>query len=286
MNRRDFLKTSAAAAAYLSVARSSVAADPGSKPQPIGLQMYTVREQAEKDLPAVLASLHEIGIDELELYWNLYSRPAAELKKLIAEHGLSAPSGHLDYESFDSKLEYARELGLHYVVCPMLPRSMWDSLDGFMRAADQFNHWGEKAQKLGMLFGYHNHNYEFRKFGDTAGYDAIVNGTDPKLVALEMDCYWLAQAGRDPVQMLKSHAGRVRLIHIKDRKPGFPPSQQLDEDAMHFTEVGTGSLDYRTILAAAKAAGVKHYFLEQDFTTIPPLESVAIGYRNVRRLLS
>src|SRR5262249_4655060 len=177
MNRREFLGSSVAAFACLAGRELEAATA-----QSIGLQMYTVREQAERDLPAVLEAISKIGYQEVELYWNLYSHSATVLRKMLADYGLRAPSGHLDYEGFAGKLGYARDLGLTYVVCPMLPKTMWDSLDGVKQAADQFNAWGEKASKMGMRFGFHNHNYEFRRFGDTTGFDTIVARTDPKLV--------------------------------------------------------------------------------------------------------
>jgi len=95
--------------------------------------MYTVREQAEQNLPAVLQAISKIGYQEVELYWNLYSHPAPELRRMLADHGLRAPSGHVDYKGFERKLDYAHALGFEYVVCPMLPKSMWNSLDGFKR---------------------------------------------------------------------------------------------------------------------------------------------------------
>jgi sugar phosphate isomerase/epimerase len=280
MNRREFIAGSLACAATV-----SFALDPQSAQRPIGIQAYTLRALAEKDLPQLLAELKKIGYDEIELYWNLYSRPARELRKLIDDHGLRAPSGHLDYDGLDSKLEYAKELGLEYVICPMLPKSMWNSVDNFKQAAEQFNRWGEKAKSMGMQFGFHNHNYEFRQLGNTTGFDTIVNNTEPRLVCLEFDCYWLTQAGRDPVAMLTKHADRVRLIHVKDRKPGFPTSQQLDSSAEHFTEVGTGMIRWKPVLAAAEKAGVHHYFVEQDEIAGSPMESVAKSYRNLRAML-
>ena len=281
MNRRRFIGSSSAVLGWLAGHRLYGSA----ASRPIGLQMYTVREQAERDLPGVLQAISKIGYQEVELYWNLYSRPAAELRKMLADHGLRAPSGHLDYEGFTGKLDYARALGLTYVVCPMLPKSLWDSVDGFKRAADQFNTWGEKALQSGMRFGFHNHNYEFRRFGNTTGFDTIVAETDPNIVWLELDCYWVTQAGHDPAELLKRHANRVRMIHVKDRKPGFPPSQTLDASAEHFTEVGTGTINWKSVLAAAQKAGVEHYFVEQDSGERSPLESVAISYRNLRPLM-
>jgi len=281
MNRREFLSSSLATV----IAFGGRHLHGQATTRPIGLQMYTVRKQAEQNLPAVLQAISKIGYQEVELYWNLYSHPAPELRRMLADHGLRAPSGHIDYKGFERKLDYARALGLDYVVCPMLPKRMWNSLDGFKRAADQFNRWGEKSRQAGMRFGFHNHNYEFRRFGDVTGFDTIVDRTDPKLVWLELDCYWITQAGHDPAEMLKQYGSRVRMIHIKDRKPGFPPSQQLNSSAEHFTEVGTGTIDWPAVLGAAQKAGVEHYFVEQDSADRPPLESIAISYGNLRSLL-
>ena len=94
-----------------------------------------------------------------------------------------------------SKIDYAKTLGVEYVICPMLPEKMWYELDGYKRAAAQFNLWGEKMHQAGMQFGFHNHNYEFRRFGGTTGFDTLMKVSDPKLVCLEMDCYWIVEAG-------------------------------------------------------------------------------------------
>ena len=280
MNRREFIYLSAA-----TLASRSPKLHGATKSKPIGLQMYTVRDLAEKDLAHVLSAVAKIGYKEVELYWNLYSRPAGELRKMLDDHGLRAPSGHVDYNGFETKLDYARTLGFEYVVCPMLPEQMWNSLDGYKRAAQQFNTWGEMAKKLGMRFAFHNHNYEFKRLGDITGFELIVKETDPELVWLELDCYWLTQAGRDPVEELKRYAGRARMVHIKDRKPGFPASQVKDAAAEHFTEVGTGTINWKAVIATARKTGVEHFFVEQDSTERPPLESIAISYRNLRRLV-
>lgn len=281
--RRDFLRTTVAGVAALPFTQSLAAAGAG---HPFGVQLYTVRKQAEKDLPKVLQQIHQIGYSEVELYWNVYTHPAPELRRMIADAGLSAPSGHLNYEGLPTKLDYARELGLKWVVCPMLPQNMWNSLDDFKRAADQFNHWGEQVQRMGMQFGFHNHNYEFRKFGNTTGFDTLMKNTDPKLVNLEMDCYWITQAGRDPVQMLHELGKRVRMLHLKDRKPGFPPSQQLNDAAGHFTEVGRGTLNWPAILKTAQELQIEHYFVEQDESDKPPIESVRISYQYLQPLFA
>lgn len=281
--RRNFLQATATGLAALAFHNSSWAA---ATEHPIGVQLYTVRDQAEKDLPQVLQKIQAIGYKEVEPYWNVYTHPAAELRRMISDHGLSAPSGHFNYEGLPAKLDYARELGVQWVVCPMLPKSMWDSLDGFKQAAEQFNKWGEQASSLGMKFAFHNHNYEFKNFGSATGFHTLVTNTDPKLVSFEMDCYWVTQAGRDPVQMIEILGQRVRMLHLKDRKPGFPASQQLNDAAEHFTEVGNGSIAWEQVLQAAKKVGVEHYYVEQDKCDKPPIESLAISYKYLKPLFA
>ncbi|HVH88555.1 MAG TPA: sugar phosphate isomerase/epimerase [Terriglobales bacterium] len=279
LSRRDFLRAGTAAIASIATNRHLFA---GSAPHPrLGVQLYTVRKQAETDLPALLRQIRTIGYDEVETYWNVYSHPAAELRKMILDAGLKVPSGHFDYKGLPDKFDYATELGVKFVVCPMLPENMRNSLNDFRRAADQFNAWGERANNMGMRFGFHNHNYEFRRLPDSTGFDTLVARTDPKLVCFEIDCYWVTQAGQDPVAILQRLGNRVRLLHLKDRSPGFPPSQELNKAAEHFTEVGNGSIDWRKILAAAEKLEVEHLFVEQDESERPPLESLRISYRNL-----
>ena len=282
LSRRRFLATGIGTLACVLATRNSFAAGH----RRLGVQLYTVRKQAESDLPGVLKQIRAIGYDEVETYWNVYSHPAKELRAMIIDAGLKVPSGHFDYAGLPEKLDYAGELGIDYVVCPMLPENMRDSVDGFARAAENFNKWGERAKSMGMRFGFHNHNYEFRKLGDTIGFDTLVSRTDPKLVCFEMDCYWITQAGRDPTAMLQRLGKRIRLLHLKDRKPGFPPSQQLNPADEHFTEVGAGSIDWKKILDAAQKYGVEYYFVEQDETERPPIESLRISYNNIEALPS
>ena len=280
--RRRFLRDAAIAIPAIAFANKLWSA---AAPTRLGVQLYTVRNQVEKDLAGTLKQIRAIGYDDVELYWNVYSHPAAELKQIIAAAGLKAPSGHFDYEKLDAKMwQYARTLGLEWVVCPMLPESMWHSRDAFLRAAEQFNAWGKTAASHGMRFGFHNHNYEFRKFGEQTGFELLMQHTDPTHVAIEMDCYWITQAGYSPVEMMKKYGHRIRMLHLKDRKPGFPASHELNDAAGHFTEVGHGAIDWPVVLREAKAIGVEHYFVEQDESDKPPIESIRESYKYLRSL--
>jgi sugar phosphate isomerase/epimerase len=282
INRRNFLQLSSAGVAALALGDISWAA--GGK-FPLGVQLYTVREQAEKDLGAVLAHISMIGYTEVETYWNVYTHPAKKLRSMILDNGLTVPSGHFNYEGLETKLDYAKELGVEYMICPMLPKDMWTSADGFKKAAAQFNVWGEQVQKLGMQFGFHNHNYEFQKFGNTTGFDILTQDADPKLVCLEMDCYWITQAGQDPVAMLKKYGSRIQLLHLKDRMAGFPTTQMLGPDAEHITEVGSGTINWKAVIDTAQQTGVKHYFVERDNGSTPAFESLRLSYQYLYKLL-
>jgi sugar phosphate isomerase/epimerase len=279
--RREFLTLTLAGCASLALSSKLDAA----ARQPIGLQLYTLRDMAESDLPKTLQHIRAAGYDEVELYWSVYKHPARELKRMISDHGLTAPSGHFDYDGIETKLDYAKELGVENVICPMLPKQQWNSAEGFREAAKKFNQWGAQVKKLGMEFGFHNHNYEFRKFGDKTGLEILMAETDPKLVQLEMDCYWVTQAGGDPVALMDRYKDRVRMLHIKDRRPGFATSQELSESAEHFAEFGTGSIQWQPIIAKAKSIGVKHFFVEQDTIVGDPIQSVKTSFTHARQLL-
>jgi len=279
LNRRGFLRLSLAAASGLTAARLLA-----SERRSLGVQLYTVRQEAERDLPAVLEAIRKIGYTEVETYWDIYGHPAAELRRMISDHGLKVPSGHFNYDGLESKIDYAKSLGVEYVICPMLPESMWFTLDGYKRAADQFNTWGEKIHRAGMQFGFHNHNYEFRRFGDTTGFATMMKRCDPRLVCIEMDCYWIEQAGGDSLQMFQQYGNRIKLLHLKDRKPGFPTTQVKDAAAEHFTEVGAGTVHWQEILAAAEKNGVKHLFVERDSGDLPAMESLRISFQNLQKI--
>ena len=283
VTRRNFLLSSAVALPALAMQNKPGFATPK---QPLGVQLYTVRSLIEKDpLPGILKQIRAIGYQEVEAFPTVYKHPAKELRQMIDDAGLSVPSGHFDYEGFEAKLDYAKQLGLNWMVCPMLPKSQWATIDGFHTAAKQFNAWGKQVADLGMRFAFHNHDYEFKPYGDKTGYQVLLDETDPHLVFFEMDCYWVTQAGKDPVEMLRSLGHRVRMIHLKDRKPGFPPSNDMGPSSSHFTEVGHGSINWKAVLNAARSIGIEYYFVEQDQTPGNPLDSIRSSYQYLRTIM-
>jgi sugar phosphate isomerase/epimerase len=279
LNRRKFLALSAAAWPAMALG--------AGKHIPLGAQLYTIRDLLKGDnLLQLLKQIRAIGYEEVELYADLYNkRSAHELALVLHRSGLAAPSGHFNYEDFAAKIPYAKRLGLKWMVCPMLPKAQWGSPEGFRRAASTFNTWAKQCKQHGMRFAFHNHNYEFQDLKGTTGFDILVKETDPDLVWLEMDTYWITQAGRDPVLLLNQLGRRVRMLHLKDRKADVPTSQELDDAAKHFTEAGNGTIAFKPLLALAQKLGVEHYFVEQDESDKSPMESLKISYTYLRKIL-
>ncbi len=311
MSRRNFVKTAAmaGAGAHLFLRSKSMAADPLNLP--IGLQLYTVGTEFDSDPHGTLDKVAAIGYRQVELS-PLSKAPAADIKKALAGSGLKNPSGHYLVPDLlthlEEKIDTAREFGQEYMIVttPWVadiarfqskasnPMEMFKAmlngltLDDWKWNAEQFNKIGEQTKKAGLQLGYHNHNFEFRKFGDTTGYDEFLRLTDPELVALELDCGWMTVAGLDPVTYLTKFPNRYRLLHIKDFKKGFTPTITLLSDAPGTpvpTELGRGAIDYTPILAAAQN-GVRGLFVEQEppFKEMPALEAIKVDFDYLSKL--
>jgi len=283
LTRRQFVENSAAGAVAFALHPAAFAKAAG---RPLGVQLYTVRSLVANDLPGTLAAIRKIGYDNVEAFAAQYKMSAKDLRAAILDAGLTVPSAHFGYDGFESKFDYAKELGVECMICSMIPKTVADSAEGYKRAAEQYNKWGEQARKMGLRFGFHNHDVEFRPYGSVTGFDVLMQNTDPALVQWQMDCYWVAEAGRDPVAMLRRYGHRMMSLHLKDRKPGVPTSFDTGPDAAHFTEVGEGTLDWPAILRLAAEDHIPYMFVEQDQTDRPPLESLAISYRNLVKFLA
>jgi sugar phosphate isomerase/epimerase len=285
LNRREFVRNAAIGLAGATILPRLLLANPYGLP--VGLQLYTLRDQLEKDVPGTIKQLAAIGYKEVEVY-SLYGKTPAEFTKILSDNGLTAPSGHYllpDVKTnWEKKVEDAKTLGLKYMVHAILDPKDRASLDDYKRLAELFNKAAEVSQKAGIQFCYHNHNFEFQKFGDTTAFDYLLKALDPKLVKFEMDCFWVTHAGQDPVAYFKKHPGRFPLLHIKDMKDKPAPTQELDAKMGLFAPVGKGSIDWKRIFASAKEGGLKHYFVEQDYCEEPPLEAVKISYEYMHQL--
>lgn len=254
--------------------------------RPLGVQLYTVRNLVGDDFPGTLAAIRKIGYTHAETYVAEYKMSAKDLRKAIVDAGLQVPSAHFGYNDFDARLDYCKELGAECAVCSMVPLTIANSADGYKRGADQYNIWGAKAKSMGMKFGFHNHNVEFQQYDGKPGLEILLENTDPATVQWQMDCYWVAQAGHDPVAMFRKYGKRIQSLHVKDRKPNATVTLETGARSAFFTEVGNGTLDWKSILHLANEDRVPYLFVEQDQTERPPLESLKISYANLRRLLS
>lgn len=283
--RRDFLRASAmAAGCVISFPRNAFGAE-GDGKLIYGVQLYMVRRQAATDLAEILKAIQQIGYTQIELSPAVYNHPAGELKKIVADSGLGVVSAHFDYAGFANKIDYARELGLKYMVCPMLPQDQWTSIAGFEKAASDFNGWGAAVRDAGMEFVFHNHCYEFKPLaGGVTGWDTLMGSVDPSLVKLELDIYWLVQAGQKPATVLADYADRVKLIHLKDRAAGAPTGFVVDPSADHFTELGKGTIAWPKLLQQAKKQGIEYAFLDQDETAGPVVESMTESFAYLKKI--
>ena len=292
-NRRHFLKASLLALAITGDHESRLLE---ARPLgiPIGLELFTVRNECQQDFAGTLQKVAAIGYKEVE-YFDFYGLKAVEVRRLLSSIGLVAPSSHtrsylLNAQDklsevrsrWEKPLAYAAELGVRYVGFN-IDVSELHPLEDCKRLAESINALGEQCRQAGLQFTLHNRNMEFREFNGVVPYDWILAHTDPRTVQLEIDCYWTTRTGRDPVDYFKKYPGRTPLLHIKDRKPGYPPSTVLDS-AGPFTEVGRGTIDWARILAAAPRGGLRHYFVEQDYCDGPVFESVKTSYDYLRRL--
>lgn len=300
LSRRRFLAAgSMAAAAAAFDSKMALAASYGL---PIGLQLYSVRERLPRDYAGTLKEVAAIGYREVEAA-GFYGHSAAEVKALMASAGLKCLSAHYSLtdllKTTDETIEYAKALGLEYVVCSApsvadpdrlarYPGGTWQgilhalTLDDWKWNADQFNKMGRKMKAAGLKFGYHNHTGEFRDLGGGInGYQVLLRDTDPAYVTLELDCGWAAAAGQDPAVLLRQNSTRITLLHVKDLKPApanTPPDKRVS------TELGHGTIDYRPIFAAAKRAGVRHAFIEQEDFDMPVLEALRIDFDTMQKL--
>ncbi|HUO52258.1 MAG TPA: sugar phosphate isomerase/epimerase [Gemmatimonadaceae bacterium] len=272
LTRREFLGALAAGTAWSALGRRA-----GDRIPAVGIQLYTVRALMAAQPERTLEALAGIGYREVELA-GLYGMTAARMRALLDANGLAAPSAHLSLEALRDDwartLDDARALGLRYVVCPWVNEED-RTLDGYSRLAQQFNAIGERARAAGLQFAFHNHDFVNRPLPDgTVPYDLLLRACDPHLVQMEMDLYWMIAAGGDPTEYFARWPGRFPMLHVKDRTLS---------GAM--TDVGDGTIDFASILAAAHAAGVKHWFVEHDEPK-DPLASARRSYAYLSRLES
>jgi sugar phosphate isomerase/epimerase len=285
ISRRSFIGR-AAAVAVCSRAIGSYAEPLGL---PLGLQLYSVRQQLTTDYDGTLAQVSSAGYREVEAA-GFYQKSAADVKQAMQKAHLRCVSSHHPFADlnarFDEILAFNKALGVEFMICsspgyktpavsPATDRGRVLTLDDWRWNAEQFNIMGKKTAAVGIHFGYHNHVHEFAATEGVVPYMELLRITDPSKVTLELDCGWAVVAGFNPVDLLRDHPGRFSLLHVKDFKAITAGTADKHEPTV--TELGMGSIDYHPIFQqAAKTQKIKHMFVEQEAFDMPYMQSLKV----------
>ena len=247
---------------------------------PISVQLYTVRGLTATDFPGTMKQIARIGYPAVEMagFGNL--KTAAEARKALDDAGLKVSGSHAPIERLENELDKVLDendtLGNKNLICPWMPEARRKDAAAWKQVAQSLNRIGRAAHERGFEFAYHNHSFEFQKFDGQTALDILFTNTDPHLVKAEIDVYWVKHGGEDPVTRINKLTGRIMSLHLKDMAAGADKK---------FAEVGTGILDFKSILTAAEKAGVQWGVVEQDDTYgVPPLEAIKVSFENLKKL--
>lgn len=277
MNRRTLLKGTAAMAMtpWLSACGGAADNDTGSRLQRIGIQLYTVRDRMAEDVPGTLERIAEIGYDEVEFAGYFDSTPS-EIKGVMDSLGLVSPSAHVSIDdirmSSEQLIENAATLGNTYIVLGWLAPEVRGTLDDYRGHIELVAGFAERCRDVGLQFAWHNHDFEFQEIDGLRPMDMILDRTDPELVRVELDFYWTAKAGVDPLDYFERYPGRFPMCHVKD---------MAADTSM--ADVGDGTIDFAALFAASELAGLEHYYVERDDAT-DTFGSAANSYKAVSQL--
>jgi sugar phosphate isomerase/epimerase len=248
----------------------------------IGLQLYTLRNPMQQDLPGTLRDIAKTGYTWLEAAGydegKFYGFLPGDLKEMVEDLGMKMISSHASFIPDQQQLaiDAHLELGVEYLVCPWMSMPEKPTRDDYSKTAELFNLAGEACNRSGLKYGYHNHNFEFVKIDDTTGYDILLALTDPDKVCFECDLYWMVYAGIDPVDYFIKYPGRFELWHVKDME---------NNPGRDFVPVGTGTIDFTRIFTQKGLAGMTYFFVEQDECKIDPFDSVKISFNNLLKIV-
>lgn len=250
-----------------SVAEES-GSDTASHAPEIGLQLYSLRHEFEKDVPGTLVKIKEMGFREVE-GGGTYGYSMEEFKAMLEQNDLRVVSVGAGYEDLStnpqSVVDNAKAFGARFAMCAWIPHpGDTFTIEHVREAADVFNRAGKLLQENGISFNYHIHGYEFRPYEDGTLFDYLAANTDPQYVNFEVDVFWAKQGGTDPVDLMDKYPQRITMLHLKDRKHGTPNS--IDGRAPDETNVvlGTGDVNIEGVMRTAASIGVRHYFIEDE----------------------
>jgi sugar phosphate isomerase/epimerase len=253
----------------------------------VGVQLYTVRSILPKKPLETLRAIEQIGYREVEVTADHMDAIWPSLQQT----SLKAISAHLNTELFmrqqaklPAALDDAKKRGFEYVVCPYIAPKDRGGVEVIRKLADTLNTAGELCSKAGLRLCYHNHAFEYQPTPDGRLLDVLMKTADPKLVSLELDVMWAHVGGVDPVSILQQYGDRIPLVHLKNVAPSVQTRYNEEIPDAAFRELGNGVVDIPAVLRAAKKAGVKHYFVEQDQTPGDPLQSLRESFQYLEGL--
>lgn len=277
ITRRKFLAQSSLAAAALLVAPNLAFSKKNAE---IGLQMYTLRDDLIKNFKGTIENIAKAGYNSLETFGfsaknQYFGYKTEDFKRLLDANKLVSPSGHYmlgsyfkdgNMDELKASIAASKILKHEYLVVPWFEPALRNTKTDYEKLVDKINVAAKHCRDAGLRLAYHNHDFEFADLGGTTGYDMFLSGLDKNLVDFEMDLYWVVFAGKDPLKMFKENPGRFVMWHVKD----------MDKtDRKLNAEVGTGSIDFKSIFAQAKLSGMKHFYVEHETNYKPnPLASV------------
>ncbi|MDR2932792.1 MAG: sugar phosphate isomerase/epimerase [Oscillospiraceae bacterium] len=239
------------------------------------IQLYSVREETAKDFPGVLKKLGEIGYTGVE-FAGYGGIPARDMKKYLDTYGLKSIGSHVNCQrlenNLDEELDYNRIIGTEYMV---ISSAVMGNRDEALAAAAFANKVGERCLKAGFGFAYHNHDKEFVKDGGDYLLDIFFANVDASICKMELDLYWAAFAGVDPIDYMQRNNARLRLLHIK---------QIRDYESRQCVDLGDGVIDFKTVVTRGKEYGVEHFILEQEEFAVSAFESVKNGFDHIMSL--
>lgn len=243
----------------------------------LGAQLYTVRSAMARDFEGTLARVREIGYADVE-FAGYFGRSPRQVRDVLNRVGLAAPAAHVELAAVEDDwprtLDAAAVLGHEYLVLAWFDPERRRTGDDWRRLASALRRAGAEARAAGLRLAYHNHDYEFAPVDGLIPLQLLLDGTDPADLAFELDVYWATKAGEDPLDWIARGAGRVELLHLKD-SAGPPDHVMMD--------VGAGAVDWSRTIAAARASGARHLFVEHDEPD-DPLRSLRASYDYLRRL--
>lgn len=235
--------------------------------QEIGVQLYSFRKQLPGNVPGMLEQISKIGIKELE-GGDSYGLPVDEFKSLLKKNKLKVVSVGADFQQLaknpQASVDLAKTYGAKYVVVFWIPHTDAFTIDDAKKAVAVFNTAGKLLKENGIALCYHAHGYEFGAYGEGTLFDYLAENLNPAYANFEMDVFWVKHPGQDPVALLEKYPKRFPLLHLKDRQPGTEGNQKGEADVESNVVLGSGDVGIAAIMKAAKKAGVKHYFIEDE----------------------